>query len=273
MRIVQISDTHLLAPGGVMSDNLSVVMEFINTELRPDLVVHTGDVIGIWPDDREDREAAAAALGSLQAPLLVVPGNHDVGEPGLSPWMGLVVTSERVAAHGRAFGEVPFIESFGEWGILGLNSQLFGSGLAEEEEQWDWLERTLAKPGGPLLLFLHRPLWAPYPGAAADNMIPDVDSSRMLALPGAERLRAVGSGHLHCHRIRQRPEVLEVWAPATACTGDLEDVSSVLTRCGVVEWLLDGDRCEARLLTPSGLDERAVREIPELVLRIKALWR
>lgn len=274
MRIVQISDTHLLAEGPVMAGNFERAVEFINASLRPDLVVHSGDVVGIDPDDARDREAAALALRSLDAPYLVVPGNHDVGEPGPEPWMGVSITSARVAEHNRAFGEVPFLEPLGEWGILGLNSELFGSGLPEEEEQWRFLERVLGEADGPpLLLFGHQPLWKPHPAAAGETHVPDATRLRLLGLPGAARLRAAGSGHLHCHRRRRRPELLEVWSPATACIGDAHEGFSEWIQPGIVEWTLDGDQVSARFYAPPGLDERDALDIPELIARIEVLQR
>lgn len=276
LRIVQITDTHLLASGGVIARNLDLVVEHINATLRPDLVLHSGDVVGIHPDDRDDREAAVRALGALDAPTLYIPGNHDIGMSGPEPWMGLVVTSERVAEHNRVFGEVPFLHPFGEWGLLGLSSELFGTGLPEEDQQWEWLERTLAEPdGGPLLMFMHRPLWLPGPGATVPaDTIPVADRDRLLALPGARRLRAIGSGHIHCYRSRPRPErpdLLEVWAPPTGFMGDLS--FSEFAQCGVVEWTLHDDHAEARFRAPDGIEERGGGEIPELAAAIEALRR
>jgi 3',5'-cyclic AMP phosphodiesterase CpdA len=274
MRLVQISDTHLLAGGGVAAENLETMLEFINTTLRPDLVVHSGDVVGVNPDDADDRQAAVRALRSLDAPVLAVPGNHDVGGGEPSPWMGIAVSSERVAEHNRVFGSLPFLERFGDWDLVGLNSELLGSGLPEEEEQWERLEELLGSAaGGPLLLFTHRPLWPPRPDAPL-VAIPGPARERLLALPGAARLRAVGSGHVHCFRARARPDdVLEVWAPATAVIPVVADeVFSDLTQCGVVEWVLDGERPRALFRAPvRGLQELPFEEIPEFSAAVEAL--
>jgi 3',5'-cyclic AMP phosphodiesterase CpdA len=274
MRIVQISDTHLFDAGGVTAENAGRVVDFVNETLRPDLVVHTGDVVGLSPDHDGDRRAAVAVHAQLRAPLLVVPGNHDVGDPGDTPWMGLGVTSARVAEHRRVFGEIPFLESFGDWGVLGLNSQVVGSGLAEEQEQWEWLERTLAAPGPrKLLLFMHMPLWAPlgFGEATVAVSLADVDRERLLSLPGSHRLRGVGNGHLHTYRRRQRHELLEVWAPSIAFHGAMDGELSPFGQCGVVEWRLDGDKLDAWFRAPATLDERDFMEIPEVVTRLREL--
>jgi 3',5'-cyclic AMP phosphodiesterase CpdA len=275
MRLVQISDTHVLAGDEVTAANAERVVAFVNEELRPDLVVHTGDVVGLSPDDDGDRRAAAAALAELRAPLLVVPGNHDIGSPGESPWAGFGVTSERIAQHARAFGEVPFLERVGHWGLIGLNSEAFGSGLPEEERQWEWLERTLAStPADSLALFLHRPLWNHRPTREPDeNSVPAALRDRLLGLSGAERVRVVGNGHLHWYRHERRAELDEVWGPATGFVGPTYEDAAPPARCGVVEWHLDGDRVDTWFRAPATLDERGFLEIPEIASRIELLER
>ena len=52
MRIVQLSDTHISHLGGVPAANMSLLTSYINNELRPDLVVHTGDVVIANPTPR-----------------------------------------------------------------------------------------------------------------------------------------------------------------------------------------------------------------------------
>ena len=145
MRIVQISDTHLSHLGGPTNDNLERLIPFVNDQLRPDLVVHSGDVLIADPDSAADRAAARELLSGITAPLRVVPGNHDVGEPGDEPWGGLGTTSARVAAFAGAFGPDHWLE-LGDYAVIGLNSEVLSTGLPEEQAQWDWLE-TVPAPG------------------------------------------------------------------------------------------------------------------------------
>ena len=91
--IVQVSDTHLCGHGGVTNANFERVVRYINEEMAPDLVVNTGDLALLDPDDADDRAMAERLHRSFEAPLLVLPGNHDVGEVGEEPWMGLGVTA------------------------------------------------------------------------------------------------------------------------------------------------------------------------------------
>ena len=64
MRIVQISDTHLSHLGGPTNDNFEQLIPFINDELAPDLVVHSGDVLIADPDLAADRDIARELLRS-----------------------------------------------------------------------------------------------------------------------------------------------------------------------------------------------------------------
>jgi Calcineurin-like phosphoesterase len=65
MRIVQISDTHLSHRGGIGYRNFEELAAFINDELRPDLVVHTGDVTMLDPDSKAEEQAQWDWLGTL----------------------------------------------------------------------------------------------------------------------------------------------------------------------------------------------------------------
>ena len=274
MRVVQISDTHLFEAAGVTTSNLECVIEFVNNVLRPDLVIHTGDIVGLNPDHAGDRSAALVAHAGLSAPVLAVPGNHDVGDTGERPWMGIGVTSERVAVHCRTVGEVPFLETVGDWGFLGLNSQVMGSGLPEEEEQWQWLEETLARTRArSLLLFMHKPLWDTGYVHWGEVSVPGAAPERLFALRGSERLRAVTNGHVHCYRRRVRPALLEVWGPSTAAVGGAPEEPSLFGQCGVVECVLGDEDVRARFRAPSTLDERTFTEIPEFVANLDELQR
>lgn len=273
MRIVQISDTHILCSGGPTAENSERIVEFVNTVLRPDLVIHTGDVVGIDPDDDADRSAGVAILARLKAPLLVVPGNHDVGAGGDDPWMGLAVTSERIARHAEVFGDVPFVERFADWTLVGLNSEVFASALPEEESQWEWLEHELGDADGPpVLVFMHRPMWNHRPTIAADtNSLPVDVRERILSLPGARRIRAVGCGHLHWYASRRRPELLEVWAPSVGFMGPIYGDTQAFNQCGLVTWELEPDSVVTRFRAPFGLDERDPADVPQIAARIRSV--
>jgi 3',5'-cyclic AMP phosphodiesterase CpdA len=277
VRIVQISDTHLSHLGGTTTANLRRIAAWVNATLRPDLIVNTGDVVAASPDQPLDRGWAREVHAAFDAPVLYLPGNHDVGEPGPAPWKGLAVTSARVAAHREALGPDRFAVRDGGWLVLGINSELLGSGLDEEGAQWGWLEGELAAPGSERVLLLsHKPLWLPRttPSTAALT-VPDQARQRLLALAG-DRLAAVGSGHLHRYRRRPRPErpqVLEVWAPSTGFVGQTDTESPYFEQLGVVEWRLGDGDLNAWFRAPADLDEREGTAIDELMRTVAALDR
>ena len=240
MRIVQISDTHLSHRGGIGNRNFEELAAFINDQLRPDLVVHTGDVSILDPDSDADRAAARELLKLISAPLRVLPGNHDVGEPGDAPWGGFATTSARVTAFTRVFGPDHWVEVLGGYTVIGLNSEVFATGLPEEQAQWDWLA-TLAPQadGQPALLFCHKALWPPAAGrSGAALSIPDSVLDRLLRALGPFDIKVYGSGHLHRFEVGRHGDALTVCAPSTAfVTRTHDDLARPgLRQLGVVEY-------------------------------------
>jgi 3',5'-cyclic AMP phosphodiesterase CpdA len=241
MRIVQISDTHLSHRRGVTEEHLLRVAEFVNGVLRPDLVVHTGDIVVLDPDARDDRLRAHELVSTaFAAPVRVLPGNHDVGDGGPAPWRGIAVTEDRVAAYEQVWGPDHWREDRDGWTVLGLDSELMGTGLPREAAQWAWLEETVGglDAGHPVLLFLHKPVFAAldHPIDHAVDVGPQA-RERLLALFARTGLRAVGSGHLHRYRSVDYDGVREVWAPSTAfVAGEEGGLPSGLSQLGVVTY-------------------------------------
>lgn len=276
MRIVQISDTHVMARGGVPCRNLARAIEHIDGVLRPDLVVHTGDVVGLSPDFVPDRAAALRMLGTLRTPLRVLPGNHDVGEVGTRPWMGFRVTSERIAAHRHAFGDDRWEELRDGWALIGVNAQLLSTGLPEEDEQWAWLERVAARHRGrPSLLFVHKTPWPLLSDEALAEHPMSLDGragARLLRLLG-DGLRGVASGHLHRYRQVGDGGPLEVWAPSTGFLAQSTDLPPAMERLGVVVWECDAEHVSVRFEAVPGLETVAASDIPEVRSAIAYIQR
>lgn len=276
MKIVQLSDTHISHLGGATTENLRAFVDLINA-INPTFVVHSGDVAILDPDQADDREAARELLAGIQAPLRVLPGNHDVGERPDNAWAGLVVTPERLAAFESTFGPDHWLELVGDWAVIGLNSEIMGSGLAEEEAQWEWLATLPAQIGTrPTLIFSHKPVWNPYPEVTEHNIaIPDDSKARLLAALDGVTLAALGSGHLHHYAVATEvngdAEVLTISAPATgfahAGLG-----GTALAQQGIVEYQLG----EAGTVRPffrnlTTLVEIAPTEIPEFSAALEEL--
>lgn len=246
MRIVQISDTHINHRGGVTNKNFETLASFVNDVLRPDLIVNTGDVSVLSPDSAEDRETARTLHERFTAALHVVPGNHDVGEPGDTPWAGISVTSERVAGFRGAFGADHWVELRPEWALIGINSEVMSSGLPEEAEQWEWLATLPALVGDrTAILFMHKPVWSPLDHEIEHAIaLPAAERDRLLEILAPVTIAAVCSGHLHCYQTRHVGNVLTVSAPSAAFVhvGDGDGFLPGLHQVGVVELVCEDGR-------------------------------
>jgi 3',5'-cyclic AMP phosphodiesterase CpdA len=260
MRIVQFSDTHISHLGGTPTENMSLLVEYVNDELHPDLVVNTGDVVILNPDSAEDRETAWRLHQKINSPLLVLPGNHDVGESGENPWMGISVSSDRVAAFTNTWGPDRFLQlgsaatrSAG-WAFIGMNSERMSSGLPEESEQWDWLANVAEEVRGKsVMLFLHKPLWFPARDLPRIT-VAEPDGQRLISLFADARLRVVANGHVHRYRHAFEGELLTVSSPSLLFAPPA-DPEHALERgtSGVVEYRIDGEAVEAHFRSVPGL--------------------
>ena len=202
------SDLHLGAAGGADRSHAAekAWSEFTLAvdDARPDLVLLSGDLVVDDPDDASDQRRAYDLVAALSVPVIVVPGNHDVGDhrvrTGLpADWHGKLVTGSRIDAWERLWGPSFQLTRIGRWHILALNSQLFGSGLEREAEQWRWIEQTALPTIGddPFVLVTHESLDARPDADDADNWmsIPTSASSRLTDLLRNHDLVAACSGH------------------------------------------------------------------------------
>lgn len=221
-RIIQVSDLHLSGEFPLFLHNWRALARRIRG-LAPDLVLATGDLALAEPDRADDLRFARAELDALGCPVRVLPGNHDVGECDPATGVGLgeqkPVTSARLAQFTRLAGPDCWEERVGRWRLVGVNSQLFGTGLPEESAQWDFIERALRPlrdDSGPILV-THKPLHAPEQGAASPGRaIPPRDSQRLVDLMREAGGHLVMSGHMHRWKSYEARGLNHVWAPSTA---------------------------------------------------------
>lgn len=191
--IVHTSDLHFPR---VDAQVMSTLATWIN-DLSPDLVVVSGDLT--QRARRSQFVQAATFLKSIQPPLLVVPGNHDVpmfNVPArvLTPFAGY---RTHIADDLEPIFDDP------EMLVVGLNSVrtvLFSDegrlNVSQADRAADRLR--LAEPGAMKIVVTHHPFDVPK-GARQDKMI---GRSRM----AMERLAAAGTdiflaGHLHISHV------------------------------------------------------------------------
>jgi len=199
-RIAFVSDTHVNLrtnePGVSYNRRLDQVVTEINAA-KVDLVLIAGDLTD--GGTREQMALFKQKVKRLEAPLLFVPGNHDVGIVGVGSTK-TSITPERVRRFAKELGPNWFAREQAGVRVVGINSCLFGSGFPDETNQWNFLEKALAQPGvKPTFLLEHYPLFiksADEPRDGTWNVAPDL-RQRLLGLVARGGVGTVLTGHLH----------------------------------------------------------------------------
>jgi 3',5'-cyclic AMP phosphodiesterase CpdA len=126
-------------------------------------VIVNGDLAINGPDSDAEIAFAATALATLRTRVLALPGNHDVGDepPGQDP--DQIIDADRLARWDGSFAGDRWALDARGWRLLGVNAQLFGSGLVREHAQDQWLDEPLSTAERPTALFLHKPLFLERP--------------------------------------------------------------------------------------------------------------
>ncbi len=225
MRFVVIADTHTNpADDGELSpfashrqtnDRLRHAIETVNA-LQPDFVVHVGDMVHPVPDAERYPDAVAAfrqAVAALQAPLHLVPGNHDSGDKHAAYVPAGVVNARHLALYQSHFGRYFYSFEHDDCLQVVLHTSLINSGLPEEAEQRQWVEDTLAaSQHRRRFLFVHYPPFVAEPEEPGhyDN-VDEPGRSWLLDLIRRHRLDAVFTGHVHnffCQQVGDTPVYL-----------------------------------------------------------------
>jgi 3',5'-cyclic AMP phosphodiesterase CpdA len=250
-RVLHVSDTHLSAEEVAGREAWTNLVRYTEGS-RPDLVVHTGDVIQDDPESEEDYAFSAFQLRRLSVPWRVIPGNHDVGDSEPDPYRGLI-TEERLDRYRRHLGRDRWAVAAGGWLLIGLNSQLFDNVLVEaEREQWEWFDAKLEEhPHAPIALFIHKPPALTSLGESLHvNKAIGLDSRRRLQrLADSGRLKLIGCGHLHEYMTLQSHGALVVAAPSLAMGPKAGAQRQLGLRCnGAVEYNFTPNSVGFRLL-------------------------
>jgi len=212
-RFAVIADSHIRLPaadaeGGYPSNRHAsarnrYVVECVN-RLKPDFVIHLGDIVHPIPALASHEEAVLLAreiYAPLQAALYVLPGNHDIGDKA-NAWMPApVVDAHSHAVFEKHWGELYRSFDHQDCHFVLLDTPILNSGLPREREQMDWLEADLARnrdAGRRLFVFVHYPLFLYEPDEAKhyDN-IEEPARSWLLGLLRTYGAEAVFAGHVH----------------------------------------------------------------------------
>jgi Icc protein len=228
---VHISDTHIgPTPDYARFGHVSLacaqrLVTLINQlPVKPDFVVHTGDVV---TEPHPDSYALAAeTFARLRAPIYYVNGNHDTAgeihhylpmgpktdvtrDPGVLSYLFQIKGYRFLVLDGRGPAEID------PHGILSL-AQL--SALRQEVEDGQ----------DPLTIFVHFPALPLDSNWMDENMLLlNAEAFHRSIIPARERLRGVFYGHVHQHMQTIRDGVLyvatgSVFSQFTAWPGEAE---------------------------------------------------
>lgn len=215
MKIVQITDTHFSPETQHFNSNWTPLLEWIERS-GADLIVHTGDLTVNGADKAQDIVFCKNLMSQTSSPILIVPGNHDVGH---IPGSGQPVNAERLLRWRCLAGEDRWFHDAGDWRLVGLNSLLFGHENEEEEAQFEWLRQTLEDRGGRrIAMFGHNPLFIdnPHAGEIGYWSVWPKARTRLLDLIAAHDVALYASGHVHwAWQGRYRNTAL-TWGPSAA---------------------------------------------------------
>jgi Icc protein len=215
--LVHVSDVHATGGAplyGVVDgiDRLTMVGQSITSMgVKPDAVLITGDLVQNGsPQGYDDLEFALVRLeDACQAPVLLVPGNHDRLRDFVQLTQSRGVT-RRVALlpHTRV-------------ALLDSSSGSLG------EEQLEWLAGVLASPyrSGTVIALHHPPVSSPLPALAGMGL---QDAAGLEAVIASSDVRLIVAGHYH-HALSARLGETPVWVgPALAYQQDATAGASVV---------------------------------------------
>ncbi|GGC56356.1 phosphohydrolase [Siccirubricoccus deserti] len=265
--ILQISDAHLSPRSPLFQDNLAEIAAWAAAS-PPDLVIASGDLSLDGAGQAEDLKFAAGLLRALPAPLLAIPGNHDVGShPRTMPRQP--VDAARLARFRALVGADRWLRDLPGWRLVGLDTEIMGTGLPDEAEQAGFIAMATTGIGDRrLALFLHKPVFVTAPEEPVFDYwsVPPAARSTLAPLLGHPALRLVASGHLHLHREEIHGAVRYAWAPALSFVVAPEDQPGLPGErpCGALLHRLHADHVETSLLSPPGLRRHWINDIRDL---------
>jgi 3',5'-cyclic AMP phosphodiesterase CpdA len=254
-RLIQITDCHLSPRFPRFTENFQRVSEYI-TATQPDLVINTGDLAFDGPGHPDELAFARSLHDALPVACRYLPGNHDIGD---NPTLVAPPPSQLISEPNRqtflaAFGHDRWRFNAVGWSFIGLNSLIMNSGLACEEEQFDWLAEQLSSlDGRPLALFVHKPLYQNAPSdpelaATSIRFTPMPARARLTAMLRDVDLRLVACGHVHQRRDYTWRNTRHIWAPSSSFVIRSDEKQSLVgvKEVGLVEYHFQPDGFEVR---------------------------
>jgi 3',5'-cyclic-AMP phosphodiesterase len=189
--LVQLSDPHVGADWGGRDPvaMLRAAVESVRAlEPKPDAVLISGDLADNAADG--EYEQVRALLEPVEAPLYVLPGNHD-DRLALRRWFDVP------GANGRP---VQYTVDLGPLRLVVIDTKRAGADRGElDGNRLAWLAAALADaPDIPTLLAMHHPpLTTGIPGFDKVGLPPADQRALAAIIEGHPQVRGIVAGHLH----------------------------------------------------------------------------
>ena len=246
--VLVVGDSHLSERNPEAGRNWSAVVAHVEA-VAPDLVIHVGDISADGAHHPEDLDHARDQLARIEAPVHVLPGNHDLGDNPFGAPPADVIDAARLAHYRRVFDADRWCVEVGAWRLVGIDTQLFDSGLARRRRAVGMVGGAARRSSSTelhLALFVHKPV------TVLDRSHDDIRSPgryvppharrRLSCLIRAHRVSLVVSGHLHQARSAILGGATQVWAPSTwAVLPESFQPTLGDKRCGLLSLLLADD--------------------------------
>jgi 3',5'-cyclic AMP phosphodiesterase CpdA len=215
MRLLQLSDPHVRAPGDPLAGRVET-LPFLERAVAaanrmtpaPDAVLLTGDIVDQMAP--EEYRLVRTALERIACPLFLLPGNHD-SRAGcrefLAPYLGEARSADCLAYVIDRFPlQIVMLDSV----IPGRGEGLLGAG------QLAWLEGVLREgPARPTLLALHHPPFEV--GIGFMDRLGLTDRQDLARVIGRHpQIVGVVAGHVHRTIVGRVAGAVVLTAPSTA---------------------------------------------------------
>ncbi|MCO4318938.1 metallophosphoesterase [Phyllobacterium sp. 21LDTY02-6] len=215
MKVIQITDTHFSPEKTHFNGNWAPLLTWIEDQ-KADLIIHTGDLSVDGADHGQDITFSMDLMRQVSTPMLVIPGNHDVGH---LPGFHQPVNAERLQRWRDLTDGDRFIEDANGWRFIGLNALLLGHEDEEEEAQFEWLRTAFEERNGRrLALFSHKPLFVDVPNEGDTGYwgFRPAQRKRLFDLMAGHDVALFASGHLHWAWKGKFENTSIVWGPSAA---------------------------------------------------------
>lgn len=232
---VVLADTHyMIDPGSKVlefesrrqqSARAAVAWRMI-AAMRPDFIIHLGDLVQEYPGTPHFSQAMDEALGQMRQSgvgvVHQVAGNHDVGDKADSSMPTHPVTVASLEAYHRRCGPSWYSWVRDELHFIVLNSQIMNTSLTAATTQRTWLENDLAEHADKRhFVFMHLPPYLHTEDEIAvghyDNL-GQPDRAWLLALFEQYQVECLCTGHAHFAFYDRRGSMCYRVVPSTAFT-------------------------------------------------------